>query len=81
MSITFMIDEEQTSFAWNFSGEVTSKGTSVEKMGVYTPADGFKEGAQYTITFKYSDDLGGYITMDIAVDESVKEFDNMLQQF
>ena len=74
----FMIDEEQTSFAWNFSGEVTSKGTSVEKMGVYTPADGFKEGAQYTITFKYSDDLGGYITMDIAVDESVKEFDNML---
>lgn len=74
----FMIDEEQTSFAWNFSGDVTSKGTSVEKMGVYTPADGFKEGAQYTITFKYSDDLGGYITMDIAVDESVKEFDNML---
>ena len=74
----FMIDEEQTSFAWNFSGEVTSKGASVEKMGVYTPADGFKEGAQYTITFKYSDDLGGYITMDIAVDESVKEFDNML---
>ena len=74
----FMIDEEQTSFAWNFSGDVTSKGTSVEKMGVYTPANGFKEGAQYIITFKYSDDLGGYITMDIAVDESVKEFDNML---
>lgn len=74
----FMIDQEQTSFAWDFSGDVTSKGTSVEKMGVYTPAGGFKEGVQYTITFKYSDDLGGYITMDIAVDESVTEFDNML---
>ena len=74
----FIIDEEQTSFVWNFTGDVPSKNSSVEKTGLYTPANGFKEGAMYTITFKYSDDLGGYITMDITVDESIDEYDDLL---
>ena len=75
----FMIEEDQPSFAWNFSGKVPSKDNAeVEKVGVYTPEEGFKEGAMYTITFKYSDDLGGYITMDIAVDETIKEYDDLL---
>lgn len=74
----FIIDEEQTSFAWNFTGDVPSKNSSVEKTGLYTPANGFKEGAMYTITFKYSDDLGGYITMDVTVDETINEYDDLL---
>lgn len=74
----YIIEPEQASFAWNFSGEVPSKSSTVEKTGLYTPADGFKEGAMYTITFKYSDDLGGYITMDISVDETITEYDDLL---
>lgn len=75
----FMIEEDQPSFAWNFSGKVPSKDNAiVEKMGVYTPNGGFKEGAMYTITFKYSDDLGGYITMDVEVDETIIEYDDLL---
>lgn len=75
----YMIEPEQTKFAWHFSGKVPSKdNATVEKTGVYTPADGFKEGAMYTITFKYSEDLGGYITMDIDVDETITEYDDLL---
>lgn len=74
----FTIEEGQASFAWNFTGDVPSKNSSVDKTGLYTPADGFKEGAMYTITFKYSDDLGGYITMDVTVDETITEYDDLL---
>ena len=74
----YIIGEEETSFAWNFSGQVPSKGSTVDKSGVYTPAGGFKEGAMYTITFKYSDDLGGYITMNVKVDDTIVDYDDML---
>ena len=74
----FMIEEDQTSFVWNFSGDVPSKGTTVEKAGLYTPVGGFKEGAMYTITFKYSDDLGGYITLDIVVDDTITDYNDLL---
>ena len=74
----FMIEEDQPSFVWNFTGSVPSKGTTLEKRGLYTPTGGFKQGAMYTITFKYSDDLGGYITMDIVVDETITEYDDLL---
>lgn len=71
----FMIDQEQTSFAWNFSGQVPSKDATVNKSGKYTPAEGFKPGYQYTITFKYSSDLPGFIALSVAVDteETVKD--------
>lgn len=72
----YMIEEGKTSFAWNFSGKVTQKNTTIDKIGLYTPAGGFKEGAMYTITFKYSDDLGGYITMDVTVDETVTDIES-----
>ena len=74
----YIIGEEETSFAWNFSGQVTSKNSTVDKSGVYTPAGGFKEGAMYTITFKYSDDLGGYVTMNVQVDDTIIDCDDML---
>lgn len=75
---SFLLEPEQTSFVWNFTGNVTEKGTSVDKSGVYTPNGGFKEGAMYTITFKYSDDLGGYITMDVKVDDTIVEVNDLL---
>lgn len=74
----YIIGEEETSFAWNFSGQVTSKNSTVDKSGVYTPAGGFKEGAMYTITFKYSDDLGGYVTMNVQVDDTIVDYDDVL---
>ena len=74
----YMIDAEQSSFVWNFTADVPSKGTSVNKSGIYTPEGGFKEGVMYTITFKYSADLGGYITMNIEVVDDVEELDDTL---
>ena len=66
----FMIDQDQESFAWNFSGNVPSKSAVVDKSGKYTPAEGFKPGYQYTITFKYSPDLPGFIALSVSVDKT-----------
>jgi hypothetical protein len=73
----FMIEQGEASFVWNFSGSVPSKNTAVDKFGKYTPAEGFKPGYQYTITFKYSPDLPGYISLSVNVDttEDIKNSD------
>lgn len=66
----YTIEEDQTSFVWNFTGEVPAKGDMVDKSGKYTPDGGFKQGHQYTLTFKYSADLPGYITLNVNVDKT-----------
>ena len=66
----YLLEEDATSFVWNFTGAVPAKGATVDKIGKYTPENGFKAGYQYTITFKYSPDLPGYITLSVDVDKS-----------
>lgn len=66
----YIIEEGAESFVWNFSGDVPAKSTAVDKFGKYTPAEGFKAGYQYTIKFKYSPDLPGYITLSVNVDKA-----------
>ncbi len=66
----FMPEEDAEKFVWRFSGTVAAKDNAeVVKMGEYTPADGFKEGYMYTLNFKYSPDLGGYLTLNVEVDD------------
>lgn len=73
----FMPKEDDTKFVWKFTGTVAAKNnTQVEKMGTYTPVDGFKPGYMYTLTFKYSPDLGGYVTLDVKVDKEPTEYNN-----
>lgn len=61
-------------FVWRFKGTVAAKdNTEVVKDGVYAPQEGFKEGYKYTLTFKYSPDLGGYLTLDVTVDDTPDE--------
>ena len=73
----FMPKEDDTKFVWKFTGTVAAKNnTQVEKMGTYTPDGGFKPGYMYTLTFKYSPDLGGYVTLDVKVDKEPTEYNN-----
>ena len=73
----FMPKEDDTKFVWKFTGTVAAKNnTQVEKMGTYTPEGGFKPGYMYTLTFKYSPDLGGYVTLDVKVDKEPTEYNN-----
>ena len=61
-------------FVWRFKGTVAAKDNKeVVKDGVYAPQGGFKEGYKYTLTFKYSPDLGGYLTLDVTVDDTPDE--------
>lgn len=73
----FSVEEGEESFVWNFAGKVPSKNTEIDKFGKYTPVGGFKTGYQYTIKFKYSPDLPGYITLSVNVDttEDIKNSD------
>ena len=69
-------DEWPSQFVWRFAGTVASKGDQdIVKDGVYTPAEGFKAGYMYTLTFKYSPDLGGYITLNVNVKTEFDEED------
>ena len=73
----FMPTEDDTKFVWKFTGVVAAKNNAqVEKMGTYTPEGGFKPGYMYTLTFKYSPDLGGYVTLDVKVDKEPTEYNN-----
>lgn len=74
----FTPEEGATSFAWHFSGTVPAKNNQeVVKEAVQTLSEGFKAGYMYTITFKYSPDLGGYMTFDITVDKNPTEYNNI----
>ncbi|MBO5893082.1 MAG: PCMD domain-containing protein [Alistipes sp.] len=74
----YLLEEDAKSFVWNFTGKVPAKGDSVDKIGKYTPAEGFKPGYQYTITFKYSADLPGYISLNVNVDKTETVHNNEL---
>ena len=71
-------DAMPSKFVWRFAGTVATKdNAAVTKDGVYAPAEGsFKAGYMYTLTFKYSPDLGGYLTLNVTVDDMPDEYSN-----
>ena len=70
-------DSMPSKFVWRFSGVVAAKDdATVTKEGLYAPDGGFKAGYMYTLTFKYSPDLGGYLTLNVEVDDTPDEYSN-----
>ena len=67
----FILDNGQDCLDWSLSAtDVSKEGKAIAKSGTYKPADGFKAGYVYTLKFKYSADLGGYINIVVKVDKS-----------
>lgn len=82
----FTFEEEQKSIAWEFSAKDVAKGNKViNRKNVYTPKDdknqptGFQAGYVYTLTFKYSPDLGGYVSLSVSADKSETEYNDVVE--
>ena len=82
----FTFEEEQKSIAWEFSAKDVAKGNKViNRKNVYTPKDdknqptGFLAGYVYTLTFKYSPDLGGYVSLSVSADKSETEYNDVVE--
>ncbi len=71
----FTLPEGVESLAWKFSGEHPSRGT-IEQSGTIT---GVKAASRYTLTFRFSPDLPGFIeAVAIRVDDSTDDFDDTI---
>ena len=66
----FILDNGQDALEWSLSAKDVAKDKDVAKSGSYTPTEGFKTGYVYTLKFKYSADLGGYINIAVKVDKA-----------
>ena len=66
----FILDNGQDALDWSLSAKDVAKDKDIAKSGSYAPTDGFKAGYVYTLKFKYSADLGGYINIAVKVDKS-----------
>lgn len=66
----FILDNGQDALEWSLSAKDVAKDKDVAKSGSYTPTEGFKAGYVYTLKFKYSADLGGYINIAVKVDKA-----------
>lgn len=67
----FTLPEGVTTLDWSFSATHPTKGP-VQKEGQIADV---KAGNKYTLTFHYSPDLPGYISISIAIEEPEKEDD------
>jgi len=70
----FTMPEGVTTLAWMFDVVHSEKG-EVHKSGEIT---GVEAGKSYKLTFSYSRDLPGYISVDIAVDETTDDKNDVL---
>lgn len=71
----FLLDEDVDALAWQFSGTHASRGT-VTKTGSLSEV---RAPGRYTLTFRYSPDLPGYIeAVAIRVDDSTDDFDDTI---
>lgn len=71
----FTLAEGIDALSWNFRGEHPSRGT-IEKSGTIT---GVKAPGRYTLTFRFSPDLPGFIdAVAIRVDDSTDDFDDTI---
>ena len=70
----FVMPEGHTSLYWHFEGTHPAEGAIV-KEGLI---ENIKAAAKYTITLKYSQDAPGGLLIEATVDETIEEFDDMV---
>ncbi len=71
----FLLDEGCDALAWQFSGTHASRGT-ITQTGVISEV---RSPGRYTLTFRYSPDLPGYIeAVAIRVDDTTDDFDDTI---
>lgn len=83
----YTFSDEQKSIIWKFQATDTNKNDKkIEKQNVYTPKDpttnepiGFKPGYVYTLTLKYSPDLGGYISLQVSASKNETAYDDIVE--
>ena len=82
----YTFSEEQKSIVWKFQATDANKNKKIEKQNVYTPKDpttnepiGFKPGYVYTLTLKYSPDLGGYISLQVSASKKETAYDDIVE--
>ena len=72
----FLMPEEATSLNWFFHGESTLEEVgTVEKSGLIANV---AAATKYTLTFKYSKDMGGSLSFDIDVDTTEEIFNDKI---
>lgn len=72
----FLLDEGVDALSWHFSGTHVTSGKKVEQSGTISEV---KAPGKYTLTFRYSPDLPGYIeAVVIRVDDSTDDFDDTI---
>ncbi len=70
----FTMPEGVTTLTWTFDATHPEKG-EVRKSGEIT---GVEAGKSYKLTFRYSDDLPGYVSVDISVDDTTKDYNDVM---
>lgn len=71
----FLLDEGCDALAWQFSGTHASRGT-ITQTGIISEV---RSPGRYTLTFRYSPDLPGYIeAVAIRVDDTTDDFDDTI---
>ncbi len=70
----FTMPEDVTKLTWSFGATHSEKG-AFSKSGEIT---GVEAGKKYTLTFKYSPDLPGYISVDIDIDETTTDLNDVM---
>ncbi len=70
----FTMPEGVTKLTWSFGATHSEKG-AFSKSGEIT---GVEAGKKYTLTFKYSPDLPGYISVDIDIDETTTDLNDVM---
>ncbi len=70
----FLMPQGATTLSWFFHGEGDEAGT-VEKTG---RIENVKAAVRYTLTFRYSKDLGGSMSFDVEVDETPEIIDDTI---
>lgn len=83
----YTFSEQQKSIVWKFQAtDVNKDNKKIEKQNVYTPKDptsnepvGFKPGYVYTLTLKYSPDLGGYVSLQVSASKNETTYDDVVE--
>lgn len=75
----FILPEGQGAFSWRFRGVGVKEGEELVVMKDGTKHIELTPGLCYKLRFKYSPDLGGSLSFEIAVDYSVSEIENEIK--
>ncbi len=74
----FRLSEDATSLSWRFYGLGTKNGEEIEVDKSGSRSINTEPGMRYALTFKYSKDLGGHLSVDfvVKVDETTDDINN-----